>query len=170
MLIFLLLVEVTLAFIVSCADAVVEETPRAPGQRLTRAVCWPATLWMWFTRRNLPKLARFGAVVWLFVTAGWLLSFERDRFHSTAAFLLAAELTMAFVVYVVDAMSGELQAKHLRRVGRSLLWPKALAGYLRDRDSIKLLQASVTVWILLTTGWLIGLEVDRIARPFRWFG
>lgn len=167
---FVLLVEVTLAFIVACADAVVEEAPRTRGQQLARALCWPATLWVWFTRRNLAKLARFGGVVWLFVTGGWLLSFERDRFHATWAFLVVAELTMAFVVYCVDAMSGELRAKHVRRLGRSIFWPKALAGYLRDRDSIKLVQATVTVWILLTSGWLMGLELDRIARPFGWLG
>lgn len=165
---FVLVVEATLAFIVGCADSIVEERPRTRGQRVARAICWPATLWVWFTRRNLAKLARFGAVVWLFVTAGWLLSFERDRFHVTGVFLVVAELTMAFVVYCVDAMSGELSGKHLRRFVRSIFWPQALAAYLRDRDSIKLVQATVTVWILLTSGWLMGLELDRLARPFGW--
>ena len=167
---FVLLVEATLAFIVACADSVVEEGPWTRGQRVTRALCWPATLWVWFTRRNLAKLARFGAVVWLFVTAGWLLSFEHDRLHPIGLFLVVAELTMAFVVYCVDTMSGELQGRHLRRLARSVVWPPALAGYLRDRDSIKLVQATVTVWIMLTSGWLMGLELDRLAKPFGWLG
>lgn len=165
---FVVLVEATLAFIVGCADAVVEERPRTRAQRVARALCWPATLWVWFTRRNLAKLARFGGVVWLFVTAGWLLSLEHDRLHPAWVFLVVAELSMAFVVYCVDAMSGELHGKHLRRATRSVVWPAAVAGYLRDRDSIKLVQATVTVWILLTSGWLMGLELDRLAKPFGW--
>lgn len=165
---FLLLVELTLAFVVFCADSVGDESARPAGRRVARAVCWPATVTVWFTHRTLPKLGRLGAIVWLAVTTGWLVSLEHDRIHSAAMFFAVCEATMAFVVYCVDAMSAELHGKPLRRAARSVLWPKPLVGYLRGRDSIPLLQASVAVWILLTTGWLIGLEADRIARPLGW--
>ena len=75
---------------------------------------------------------------------------------------------MAFVIYCVDAMSSELQRNPARRVARSVLWMKPLVGYLRDQDSIMLVQASVTVWVLLTSGWLLGLMVDRIGHPLGW--
>jgi len=165
---FLLLVEATLAFIVACADSVAEDTPRSVRERVLRAVLWPATLWVWFTRRNLPKLARFGAIVWLLLTAGWLLSLESDRLPTMAVFLGVAEATLAFVVYCVDALSADLQHRPVRRVLRGLFWPKALIEYLRDRESIKLIQASVTVWGLLTSGWLLSLGIDRVAQPLGW--
>ncbi len=165
---FWMLAEATLAFILFCADSVAEESPRAIRQRLLRAVCWPATLVTWFTHRNIPKLARFGAIVWLGVTAGWLVSLEHDRIPTFGVFVLIAELTMAFVVYCVDAMSPDLRGRSLRRTARALLWVKPVAEYLRDDDSIRLIQASVTVWVLLTTGWLLSLEADRLARPLGW--
>jgi hypothetical protein len=68
----------------------------------------------------------------------------------------------------VDAMSAELQHRPFRRVMRGLLWPKALIDYLRDKESIKLIQASVTVWGLLTSGWLLSLGIDRVAQPLGW--
>ncbi len=162
---FWLLAEATLAFILFSADSVAEDSRRPAGQRLVRAVCWPATLTVWFTHRNIPKLARFGAIVWLGVTGGWLVSLEYDRIRPVGIFLLIAEATMGFVVYCVDAMSSDLHGKVLRRAGRALLWVKPVAEYLRDDDSIRLIQASVTVWVLLTTGWLLSLEADRLARP-----
>jgi hypothetical protein len=165
---FWFLVEWTLAFVVFCGDSVGEESPRPPRQRFLRAVCWPITLGRWFTHRNLSKLARFGAIVWLLVTTGWLLSLENDRLKPTGLCLLAIEATMAFVVYCVDAMSADLHHRPVRRVLRSALWMKPLAGYLWDQDSIKIIQASVTVWVLLTTGWLLGLMHDRIAQPLGW--
>src|SRR5947209_11016925 len=142
---FLLLVELTLAFVVGCADSVADETPRSPAQRVLRALLWPATVWVWFTHRSISKLARFGAIVWLMLTAGWLLSLEADRLPTMAVFLVVAEATMAFVVYSVDAMSAELRHRPLRRALRSVLWIKPLSDYLRDRESIKLIQASLTV-------------------------
>ena len=164
---FLLLVEVTAAFIVACADSVGDDT-HTVWERVVRAVFWPPTLWVWFTHRDLPRLARFGAIVWLLLTAGWLLSLESDRISRVAIFLAVAEATMAFVVYCVDAMSAELQHKPVRRVLRGLLWPFVLVAYLRDKESIKLIQASVTVWGLLTSGWLLGLGIDRVAQPLGW--
>ena len=157
-------VEWTLAFVVFCADAVGEEA-RPPRQQLLRAVIWPVTLGRWFTHRNLAKLARFGAIIWLFVTTGWLLSLEHDRISSTGLFLGVAEATMGFVVYCIDAMSGDLHHRPFRRVLRSALWLKPLTGYLRDQDSIKIVQASVTVWVMLTTGWLLSMEHDRVTQP-----
>jgi hypothetical protein len=62
-------------------------------------------------------------------------------------------------------MSADLRLHPYRRVFRSLLWPKSIAEYMTDRDSVRIIQSSVTVWILLTTGWLLALEADRIARP-----
>ena len=165
---FFLLAEVTVAFVVFCADSIGEDPRRPLLQRLVRSACWPITLTRWFTHRNLAKLARFGAIVWLLVTTGWLLSLERDRIQTPALFLIAAELTMGFVVYCVDAMSPDLQHKPLRRAVRSGIWVKPLTEFLRDEDSVKVIQASVTTWILLTTGWLLTLEVDRIARPLGW--
>jgi hypothetical protein len=165
---FLVLVEATLAFIVACADSVDEETPRSVRERVLRAVFWPATLWVWFTHRNLPKLARFGAIVWLLLTAGWLLSLESDRLPTMVVFLGVAEATLAFVVYCVDALSADLRHKPVRRVLRGLFWPIAVVQYLRDRESIKLIQASVTVWGLLTSGWLLSLGIDRVAQPLGW--
>ena len=165
---FLLVVEVMLAFIVVCADSVAEDAPRPPLQRFLRALFWPATVWVWFTHRNLSKLARFGAIVWLMLTGGWLLSLEADRLPTTAVFLVVAEATMAFVVYCVDAMSAELRHRPVRRALRSVLWVKPLSDYLRDRESIKLIQASLTVWVLLTSGWLLGLMIDRVGQPLGW--
>ena len=164
---FVVFVGGTMAFIVGCADSVAEETHRRISDRVLRAVLWPATLWTWFTHRNLPKLGRFAANVWLLVTGGWLLSLEADRL-STVPFLIVAEATMGFVVYCVDLMSAELRRNRARRLLRIVLWPKAIVDYLLDADSIRLIQASVTVWILLTSGWLLGLLADRIGQPFGW--
>jgi len=161
----LFLTELTLGFIVSCADSVSDDTRRRPLERLLRSVFWMVTLSRWFTHRNVPKLARFGAIVWFMVTTGWLLTLVYDRAPSTPIFFLGAEVTMAFVVYCVDAMSADLRNRPLRRVLRSLFWVKPLADFMRDEDTIKIAHASLTVWILLTTGWLLSLQTDRIARP-----
>jgi hypothetical protein len=163
-----MLTELTIGFVVFCSDSVGEDPRRPLSQRLIRAVCWPITLTRWFTRRNLAKLARFGAIIWLLVTTGWLLSLERDRIHTPLRFILAAEATMAFVVYCVDAMSADFQNKPWRRMVRSGIWIKPMADYLRDEDSIKVIQASLTTWLMLTTGWLLSLEIDRIAQPLGW--
>ncbi len=160
--------EITLAFVVFCADAVGEQE-HGPVERLTRAVLWMVTLMRWFTHRNVVKLGRFGAVVWFLVTAGWLLTLEYDRLGG-AGFLVLAELTMAFVVYCVDALSADLENKPARRLLHSVLWFTPVAHYLRDDDSIPLITASVTIWGLLTTGWLLGLLVDRVAVPLGGLG
>ena len=156
------LTEVTLAFVVFCADSVGEEE-RRPVERLARAVLWFVTLTRWFTHRNVTKLGRFGAVVWFMVTTGWLLTLEYDR--AEAHFLILAEATMGFVVYCVDALSADLQNKPVRRVLRSVFWFIPVARYLSDKDSVALIAASVTIWGLLTTGWLLGLMTDRVATP-----
>ncbi len=157
------LVELTLAFVVFCADTVGdEERPRV--ERLVRAVLWMVTLTRWFTHRNVVKLSRFGAVVWFLVTTGWLLTLEFDRV-SLPVFLVLAEATMGFVVYCVDALSADLENKPGRRLLRSIFWIFPVAHYLSDDDSVALITASVTVWGLLTTGWLLGLLNDRVAEP-----
>ena len=155
--------EVTLAFVVFCADSVGEEQ-RRPAERLTRAVLWMVTLTRWFTHRNVTKLGRFGAVVWFLVTMGWLLTLQFDRLP-TPAFLVVAQLTMGFVVYCVDALSADLANKRGRRLLRSVFWMVPLVAYLSDDDSVALITASVTVWVLLITGWLLGLLADRVATP-----
>jgi hypothetical protein len=155
--------EVTLAFVVFCADSVGEEQ-RRPAERLTRAVLWMVTLTRWFTHRNVTKLGRFGAVVWFLVTMGWLLTLQYDRL-ATPAFFLVAQATMGFVVYCVDALSADLANKRGKRVLRSVFWMFPLVGYLSDDDSVALITASVTVWVLLITGWLLGLLADRVATP-----
>src|SRR3712207_5025460 len=159
----LALCYVTLAFLVFCADSVDEE-PRRPVERLIRATLWVVTLTRWFTHRNVVKLGRFGAVVWFLVTTGWLLTLIYDRLDAPVFFLLA-EATMGFVVYCVDALSSDLQNKRATRLVRSALWVIPVTRYLRDRDSVALIHASVTVWVLLTTGWLLGLLYDRVATP-----
>ena len=161
----LLLIEATFAFIVFCADSVGDEK-RRPVERVTRAVLWMVTLTRWFTHRNLVKLGRFGAVVWFLVTAGWLLTLEYDRLGGTG-FVVLAEVTMAFVVYCVDALSADLANKPGRRLARSLFWAVPIARYLSDDDSVALITATVTVWVLLITGWLLGLLADRVAVPLR---
>ena len=157
------LAEVTLAFIVFCADSVGEEE-RRPVERLARAVLWMVTLTTWLTHRNAVKLGRFAAVVWFFVTTGWLLTLEYDRM-TVPVFLLVAPATMAFVVYCVDALSADLANRPGRRLLRSVFWFVPMARYLRDDDSVALIAASVTVWVLLITGWLVGLLTDRVATP-----
>jgi hypothetical protein len=157
--------EITLAFVVFCADAVGEQE-HGPAGRLTRAVLWMVTLMRWFTHRNVVKLGRFGAVVWFLVTAGWLLTLEYDRLGGTG-FVVLAEVTMAFVVYCVDALSADLANKPGRRLARSLFWAVPIARYLSDDDSVALITATVTVWVLLITGWLLGLLADRVAVPLR---
>lgn len=159
----LVLAEVTLAFVVFCADSVGDEG-RPAGERLLRALLWMVTLTLWFTHRNVTKLGRFGAVVWFLVTMGWLLTLEYDRL-GTPAFPYVAEATMGFVVYCVDALSGDLQNKPARRVLRSLVWVFPVVAYLRDDDSVALIAATVTLWGLLTTGWLLALLIDRVATP-----
>ena len=160
-----LVVELTLAFIVLCADSLAEESPRRPFERFVRSVFWMVTLSRWFTHRNLHKLGRFGVIVWFLVTTGWLLTLVYDRTQTTAVFLVVSEATMAFVVYCVDAMSADLHNRPLRRVLRSVFWVKPLVDYMMDEDNIKIAHATLTVWILLTTGWLLSLEADRIVRP-----
>ena len=155
--------EVTLGFVVFCADSVGGDR-RSPSERLARGVLWMVTLTRWFTHRNVVKLGRFGAVVWFLVTTGWLLTLVNDRV-STPMSLVVAEATMAFVVYCVDALSADLENKPGRRLLRSILWVGPVASYLCDDDSVALLHASVTVWVLLTTGWLLGLLADRVATP-----
>lgn len=157
------LAEVTLAFVVFCADSVGDEQ-RGPLERLVRGALWMVTLTRWFTHRNVVKLGRFGAVVWFLVTTGWLLTLEYDRL-SMPIFLVLAEVTMGFVVYCVDALSADLENKPARRVARSAFWFVPVARYLRDDDSVALIAASVTIWGLLTTGWLLGLLADRVAAP-----
>lgn len=159
-----LLVEVTLAFVVFCADSVGDERPM--GERFARALLWMVTLPTWFTHRSTAKLGRFGAIVWFLVTSGWLLTFEYDRFPAHG-FLIAAEATMGFVVYSVDALSADLHNRPGRRLLRSVLWFAPITGYLSDEDAIGLVTATVTVWVLLTTGWLLGLLTDRVAVPLR---
>jgi len=157
------LTEATLAFVVFCADSVGEEG-RRPLERLARGVLWMVTLTMWFTHRNVAKLGRFGAVVWFLVTTGWLLTLEYDRL-ARPVFLFLAWATMGFVVYCVDALSADLVHRPGRRLLRSVVWMVPMAHHLRDDDSVALIQASVTVWVLLTTGWLLGLVADRVAAP-----
>jgi hypothetical protein len=159
----LVLSEVTLAFVVFCADSAGGDRRRL-GERVARSALWMVTLTRWFTHRNVVKLSRLGAVVWFLVTTGWLLTLEYDR-TTMPVFLVVAQLTMAFVVYCVDALSADLHNKPARRLLRSLLWVGPITSYLSDDDSVALLHASVTVWVLLTTGWLLGLLTDRIAAP-----
>ncbi len=157
------LVEATLAFIVFCADSVGDDG-RGPVARVARSALWMVTLTQWFTHRNVAKLGRFGAIVWFLVTMGWLLSLEYDRIASPGFFVLA-EATLGFVVYCVDALSADLENKPGRRLLRSVFWLGPIAHYFTDDDSVALITASVTVWGLLTTGWLLGLVVDRVAGP-----
>jgi len=159
----LILAEVTLAFVMFCADSVGDEE-RGLAERLARAVLWMVTLTTWFTHRNVAKLGRFGAVVWFLVTMGWLLTLEYDR-TPRAVFFALAEATMGFVVYCVDALSADLQNRPVRRLLRSVFWVVPVVHYLRDDDSVALLAAGLTIWVLLTTGWLLGLITDRIAVP-----
>ncbi len=157
------LAHVALAFVVFCADSVGDED-RPLTERIVRGFLWMVTLTRWFTHRNVAKLGRFGAVVWFLVTTGWLLTLEYDRLE-TPVFLVLAEVTMGFVVYCVDALSADLENKPGRRLLRSVFWMFPVAHYLSDDDSIALITASVTVWGLLTTGWLLGLLNDRVAEP-----
>ena len=157
------LAEVVLGFVVFCADSAGDDE-RPLFERLVRAVLWMVTLTQWFTHRNVAKLGRFGAVVWFLVTVGWLLTLEFDRM-SVPIFLVLAQMTMGFVVYCVDALSADLQNKPGRRLLRSVFWVVPIAGYLSDDDSVALITATVTVWVLLITGWLLGLLTDRVATP-----
>ncbi len=158
----LLLIELALATVVLCADAS-GEAERSRGERLLRALLWMVTLTRWLTHRNVAKLGRFAAIVWFLVTTGWLLTLEYDR--SGPLFWILGEVTMAFVVYCVDALSPDLENKPRRRILRSVLWMGPVAHYLSDEDSVPLVHASVTVWVLLTTGWLLGLLADRVGAP-----
>lgn len=157
-----LVVDLTFSFIVFCADSETEERRWRALDRLVRSLFWMVTLTMWFTHRNFAKLGRFAGIVWFFVTTGWLLSFEYDRTQGSGLFPYIAQLTMAFVVYCVDGMSADLQHRPLRRLVRCLLWPKAITEYLAADEGIRIAHASLTVWVMLTAGWLFGLELDRI--------
>ena len=159
----LVLTELTLAFVVFCVDSVGDEERRRL-ERLARATLWMVTLTRWFTHRNVAKVGRFAAVVWFLVTVGWLLTLERDRL-ATPVFLVGAQMTTGFVVYCVDALSPDLENKPWRRMLRSIFWVVPIAVYLSDDDSVTLLTATLTVWVLLITGWLLGLIADRVATP-----
>ena len=161
----LTVIELSLAFVVFCADSVGEERRPLP-ERILRAVLWPVTLTRWLTHRNTLKLGRFGAAVWFLLTTGWLLSLAYDRIHvPLPVFLVLVEVTMGFVVHCVDALSSDLENKFGRRLLRSVFWMVPVTQYLRDEDSVSLVAASVTVWVMLTTGWLLGLLADRFAAP-----
>jgi hypothetical protein len=151
-----------MAFVVFCADSVGDEQPRPVGERVVRALLWMVTLTRWFTHRNLVKLGRFGAT-------GWLLTLIHDRL-SADALLFMGPVALSFVVYCVDALSSDLENKPVRRLLRSLLWPLPIVGYLKNEDSINLVHASVTVWVLLTTGWFLSLLADRVAVPLASLG
>jgi len=153
----------TMSFLVFCADSV-EEERRRPTERVIRAGLWMVTLTRWFTHRNVTKLGRFGAAVWFLVTTGWLLTLEFDRI-AAPVFLVAAQATMGFVVYCVDTLSADLENKPVRRLLRSVFWVLPVVAYLSNKDSVALVHASVTVWVLLSTGWLLGLLADRVAVP-----
>jgi hypothetical protein len=77
---------------------------------------------------------------------------------------------MGFVVYCVDALSADLANKRGRRLLRSVFWMVPVGNYLSADDSVALFTASVTVWVLLTTGWLLGLLADRVAGPLAALG
>jgi hypothetical protein len=162
----LLLAEVTLAIVVLCADAVGDDVARGVPARLVRAAAWPLTLLCWFHHQAWPKLARFAAIVWFLVVVGWLLTLEQDRVAHTGRFLLLAELTMAYVVACVDAVSG--RGGVARRVVRSVVWVKPVAEYLCDDDAARLLRCTLVVWATLTTGWLLALVHDRLAPALPW--
>lgn len=123
------------------------------------------TLGRWITHRNLPKLGRFASIVWFLVTTGWLLTLEWDRTGRMLVFAVLAQATMAFVVYAVDATSADGHNRRPRRLLRSAFWMRALTGYMKDEDSIKIAYATLTVWVLLTTGWLLSMGSDRILVP-----
>lgn len=162
-----LVVDLTFTFIVFCADVETEERRWRPLDRLLRSLFWMVTLTMWFTHRNFAKLGRFAGIVWFLVTAGWLLSFEYDRTQGSELFPYLAQGTMAFVVYCVDGMSADLQRRPVRRFVRCFLWPKAIIEYLSADEGIRIAHASLTVWVLLTAGWLLGLEFDWIGKLLR---
>ena len=88
-----------------------------------------------------------------------------DAGSHQVGFLLLAQVTMAFVVWCVDAMSTDIHNRPFRRLVRAAFWFMAISDYLRVEDHIKIAHASLTVWILLTTGWLLSLGTDRILRP-----
>ena len=102
--------------------------------------------------------------MWFLVTMGWLLTLEYDRLPRPV-FLILAEVTMGFVVYCVDALSADLENKPGLRLLRNIFWVIPIALYLSDDDSVALITASVTVCVLLITGWLLGLLADRVATP-----
>jgi len=162
-----IVVDLTFSFIVFCADSGTEERQWRTPDRLFRSVFWMVTLTMWFTHRNFAKLGRFAGIVWFFVTTGWLLSFEYDRTQASGLFPYLAEATLAFVVYCVDGLSADLQHRPVQRLVRCVLWPKAVIEYLSADEGVRIAYASLTVWVLLTAGWLLGLESDRIGALLR---
>jgi hypothetical protein len=155
-----LVIEGTLGFIVFTVDTAVTEQASLQG-RLLRAALGPATLIDWCSNlaEKWPALVRLGMNVWFLVTFGWLIAMEVDRLNSLQPFL--AWGTSAFVVYCVDGTSVKLYKKPVRRVLRALFWPVAFAEYLCDTDTIRQIQASLIIWVLLITGWLLTLLCDH---------
>ena len=164
-----LLVESVMAALVSCADASGGGAPVGWLRRLGRAVLWMVTVPRWIVDRDTARLARFAAVVWFLVITGWLLTLLYDR-APRPVFPVGVEVLMAFVVFCVDAFSGNDVGHPLRRAVRAVFWPPTVVGYMRASDSVGIAQASLTVWILLTTGWLLALAADRILRPLGLLG
>ena len=62
--------------------------------------------------------------------------------------LTDGQVGLAFVVYAVDATSADGHNRRLRRLVRSAFWMRALTGYMRDEDSIKIAcDKAVNRWI-----------------------
>lgn len=152
-----LFIELVMSFIVFCSDSI-PDAVRTPTERTLRALLWPVTLYQWFTHSNWPKLIRFSSIVWFFVISGWLLSLEWDRLGH----ILPLQLTMSFVIWVVDQMNADLLNSPLRRAARAIVWPYPLTSYMVNEDGIKLQHSILIVWGFLTTGWMLTLGLDRL--------
>lgn len=157
---FLVLTELTLAFVVYSTESAVMDRPGL-GLRLVRSGLWFGTVYVWCTRRIFDKLMRAGMHVWHLVTLGWLLSLMYDRLPSTTSFYLAAWAMLAFTVWCIDSMTNQFVGMPARRALRAVFWFKAMVDYMNDHDSARQATAMLMIWIFLTCGWLLTLVWDR---------
>src|SRR3712207_4814019 len=70
-------------------------------------------------------------------------------------------VTLAFLVFCADSVDEEPR-RPVERLIRATLWVVTLTRWFTHRNVAKLGRFGAVVWFLVTTGWLLTLEFDRI--------
>lgn len=73
-----LVMNVFITYLVSAADSSGQDQGHITLQKILRAVFWPITLNSW-ARTGNDRLHRLLTLLWVCLTAGWILSLMADR-------------------------------------------------------------------------------------------